>query len=138
LAARAVDTLVDARFSNADITVLFPQNRDSNDFAHRKRTRAPEGTAIGATASVALDGTLGFRDPAHGPHIGALTGALAGMGIPEDEAERYGNRVKAGGVLFSVVGHTSDEVMRLTQLLRETGAEDISSTDGKAVRSERT
>jgi hypothetical protein len=60
--------------------------------------------------------------------VGGLIGALVGMGIPEYEAKSYEGRIKDGGVLLSVHCDTSDEVTRAKDLLKTTGAEDISST----------
>jgi hypothetical protein len=50
------------------------------------------------------------------------------MGIPEYEAKRYEGRIKEGGVLLSVHCDTSDEITRAKDLLKHTGAQDISST----------
>jgi hypothetical protein len=50
------------------------------------------------------------------------------MGIPEYEAKRYEGRIKEGGVLLSVHCDTSEEIKRAKDLLKNTGAEDISST----------
>jgi hypothetical protein len=63
-----------------------------------------------------------------GGAVGGLIGALVGMGIPEYEAKRYEGRIKEGGVLLSVHCNTSDEIKRAKDLLKNTGAEDISST----------
>jgi hypothetical protein len=49
------------------------------------------------------------------------------MGIPEYEAKRYEGRVKNGGVLLSVHCDTSDQIKRAETMLKNTGAEDISS-----------
>jgi hypothetical protein len=57
------------------------------------------------------------------------------MGIPEYEAKRYEGRVKDGGVLLSVHCNTAEEISRAEALLKQTGAEDISSTGEKAVSS---
>ena len=67
-----------------------------------------------------------------GGAVGGLVGALVGMGIPEYEAKRYEGRVKDGGVLLSVHCDTSEEITRAKALLKETGADDISSTGEKA------
>ena len=48
---------------------------------------------------------------------------------------RYEGRVKDGGVLLSVHCDTSDQVSRAEELLKRTGAEDISSAGEKAVSS---
>jgi len=60
--------------------------------------------------------------------VGGLIGALVGMGIPEYEAKRYEGRVKEGGVLLSVHCDTSEEITRAKDLLKQTGAQDISSS----------
>jgi hypothetical protein len=63
-----------------------------------------------------------------GGAVGGLVGALIGMGIPEYEAKRYEGRVKDGGTLLSVHCDTSDQVSRAKDLLKSSGAQDISST----------
>jgi hypothetical protein len=152
-AERAVDTLVGERFSNADISVLLPDQQGSKDFAHEKHTKAPEGTTTGVATGGTIGGTLGLLAgigalaiPGLGPFIaagpimgalaglgvggavGGLVGALVGMGIPEYEAKRYEGRVKNGGVLLSVHCDTSEEITRAKDTLKRTGAEDIAST----------
>jgi hypothetical protein len=151
-AERAVDTLLRAGFANNAISVLLPDDNSTRDFAHKKETKAPEGTTTGVAAGGALGGTLGvlagigaIAIPGVGPFIaagpimgglaglgvggavGGLIGALVGMGIPEYEAKRYEGRVKNGGVLLSVHCDTSDQVTRAKELLKNTGAEDISA-----------
>jgi len=75
------------------------------------------GPIMGALAGLGVGGA-----------VGGIIGALVGMGIPEYEAKRYEGRVKEGGVLLSVHCDTSDEISRAKDLLKATGAEDISST----------
>jgi hypothetical protein len=159
-AEHAVDRIATAGFSPNDISVLLPDTQSSKEFAHEKNTKAPEGTATGVTTGGVVGGTLGLlvgigalAIPGLGPFIaagpimaslaglgvggavGGLIGALVGMGIPEYEAKRYEGRVKDGGVLLSVHCDTSDEISRAKDLLKATGAEDISSTGEKAVSS---
>jgi hypothetical protein len=123
----AVDVLRQENFRNTDISVLFPENQGTKDFAHEKNTKAPEGAATGAGSGALIGGTLGWLTgigalaiPGLGPFIaagpivaalagvgvggaiGGITGALIGMGIPEYEAKRYEGRVKEGGILLSV------------------------------------
>jgi hypothetical protein len=50
------------------------------------------------------------------------------MGIPEYEAKRYEGRVKEGGILLSVHCDNSEWVSRAKDLLKHTGAEDVSSS----------
>src|SRR5215471_6060671 len=85
----AIDAFVKARFRPEDISVLFPDNEGTKDFAHEKNTKAPEGTAAGVSAGGAIGGTLGLlvglgalAIPGLGPFIaaGPIMAALAGMG----------------------------------------------------------
>jgi len=159
-AERAVDTLLRSGFSNGDISVLLPDDDSTREFAHKKDTKAPEGTTTGVTTGGVIGGTLGvlagigaIAIPGVGPFIaagpimgglaglgvggavGGLIGALVGMGIPEYEAKRYEGRVKNGGVLLSVHCDTSEEIDRAKELLKTTGAEDIASAaEGSADR----
>ena len=117
----SVDALKTAGFRNTDISVLFPENVGSKDFAVQKGTKAPEGASTGAGTGAVLGGGLGWlvgigalAIPGLGPFIaagpivaaiagagvggavGGITGALIGMGIPEYEAKRRG-WLQAGG-----------------------------------------
>jgi len=152
----AVDALLSAGFRREDISVLFPENEGTKDFAHEKNTKAPEGATTGATTGGAIGGTLGLLAgigslaiPGVGPFIaagpimgalaglgagavaGGLIGALAGMGIPEYEARRYEGRVKEGGILLSVHCDNSEWVVRAKDILKRTGAEDVASAGEK-------
>jgi hypothetical protein len=149
----AVDTLRMQNFRNTDISVLFPENEGTKDFAHEKNTKAPEGTATGATSGAVIGGGLGWLAgigalaiPGLGPLIaagpivaalagagaggvlGGITGALVGMGIPEYEAKRYEGRVKEGGILLSVHCDDSAWTKKAKEILERTGGEDVSST----------
>jgi len=157
IAERAVERIAASGFAYDDISVLLSDIDSTRDFAHQKSTKAPEGSAAGAVTGAALGGTLGLLAgigtlaiPGIGPFIaagpimatlagvgvggtvGGLLGALLGMGIPEYVAQRYEGRVKEGGVLVSVHCDTSNEVSRAEELLKETGAEDVSSASEKA------
>jgi hypothetical protein len=102
-AERAVDHLLAAGFSNLDISVLLPDADSTSAFAHEKHTKAPEGTATGATAGGVIGGTFGLLAgigalaiPGIGPLIaaGPILAALAGFGV--------GGAV--GGVVGALVG----------------------------------
>jgi hypothetical protein len=148
-----VDALRAAGFRNADISALFSEGASTRDFAHQKSTKAPEGAATGGGTGVVLGGALGWllgigaiSIPGLGPFIaagpimaalagagaggaiGGIAGALIGMGIPEYEAKRYEGRVKNGGILLSVHTDSSDWTKRAKEIMKRTGAEDISST----------
>jgi hypothetical protein len=149
----AVDSLKDAGFRNTDISVLFPDNQGSKDFAHEKHTKAPEGAVTGGSSGAVIGGALGWLAgigalaiPGVGPFIaagplmgmlggigvgsaiGGLTGALIGLGIPEYEAKRYEGRIKHGSILLSVHCDDSAWAKRAKNILSQTGAEDVAST----------
>jgi hypothetical protein len=153
----AIDVLRDRGFRNEDISVLMPQNLGSKDLGTKKATKGPEGTAAGAGAGAAVGGTLGLLTslgvltiPGVGPllaagplvatlagmgaggAVGGLTGGLIGLGIPEYEAKRYEGRVLNGGILLSVHCDDSEWTGRAKDTLRQTGAEDVSSSGEKA------
>ena len=148
-----VESLKAAGFRNTDISVLFPENVGTKDFAHEKGTKAPPGATAGAGTGAVIGGGLGWLAgigalaiPGVGPFIaagpivaalagvgvggavGGITGALIGMGIPEYEAKRYEGRVKRGGILLSVHSDDSEWTKRAKQILESSGAQDISST----------
>src|SRR5438874_11290661 len=86
----AVMALQQAGFRNTDISVLFPENEGTKDFAHEKNTKAPEGAATGAGTGALVGGTLGWLAgigalaiPGIGPFIaaGPIVAALAGAGV---------------------------------------------------------
>src|SRR5580700_12002787 len=148
-----VDSLKATGFRNTDISVLFPENVGTKDFAIRKETKAPEGAATGAGTGAVIGGGLGWlvgigalAIPGVGPFIaagpivaalagigsggvvGGLIGGLVGMGIPEYEAKRYEGLIKEGGILLSVHCDNSDWVKRAKIVLDRTAAQDVSST----------
>ena len=147
-----VDQFKAAGYRNTDLSVLFPHNDGSKDFAVKNSTKLPEGAAAGAGTGAVVGGALGWLAgigalaiPGVGPFIAAgpimaalagatvggaalgITGALIGLGIPEYEAQRYAGRLEKGGILLSVHCSTSDEVKKAKDIFKRTGAEDISS-----------
>lgn len=152
-AERGIDDLLTAGFSNDDISVLLPDNNTTRAFANEKNRKAPEGATAGVANGGMLGGAFGllagiavFAIPGIGPLVvagpiiaalagmgaggalGGIIGALVGMGMPEYEAKRYEGRIQEGGVLLSVHCNTISRISRATNLLRHTGAQDISSS----------
>ncbi|HLH03868.1 MAG TPA: hypothetical protein VKX25_13945 [Bryobacteraceae bacterium] len=152
MAENAVDRLLEAGFSNEDISVLLQDNPCQPEPTTEKHTKAPEGTTTGVVAGGIIGGTIGLLAhigvlaiPGLGPLIaagpiiaalsgigsggmlGGVIGALVGFGIPEYEAKRYEGRIKSGGILVSVACDTAESVQKAKQLLKDSGAEDIAS-----------
>ncbi len=114
-------------FRVEDISVLFPGNKGTKDFAHEKGTKAPEGAATGGGSGAVVGGILGWLAGVGSIAI-PVTGALIGAGIPEYEAKRYEGLVKNGGILISVHCDNSEWTSKAKDILERTGADDISST----------
>jgi hypothetical protein len=157
-AERLVEELRAAGFSNNDISVLFPDQSGTRDFAHEQHTKAPEGAAAGAGTGGVVGGVLGWLAgigtlaiPGVGPFIaagpimaalagagvgaavGGLTGALIGMGIPEYEAKMYEGKIKEGNILVAVHSENSDERKRAKEIFERVGAHDVSYTEEEDV-----
>lgn len=149
----AVESLRRAGFSMSDVSVLMSDKTSTQEFAHEKHTKAPEGAATGASTGAVLGGALGWAVgigalaiPGVGPlvaagpimaalagagiggTVGGLSGAIIGFGIPEYEAKRYEGAVKDGGTLLSVHCANGDMVKKAKEILKQSGAEDIAST----------
>lgn len=149
----AVDTLKETGFRSTDISVLFPDNQGTKDFAHEKHTKAPEGALTGGSSGAVIGGALGWLAgigalaiPGVGPFvaagpimsllggigvgsaIGGITGALIGLGIPEYEAKRYEGRIQRGCILLSVHCDNPEWSAKAKHILQESGAEDVAST----------
>src|SRR5256885_14790227 len=86
----AVESLRASGFRNTDISVMFPENVGTKDFAHEKSTKAPEGASTGASTGAVVGGTLGWlvgigalAIPGVGPFIaaGPIMAGLAGVGV---------------------------------------------------------
>jgi hypothetical protein len=137
-------------FANNDISVLFPDQRGTKDFAIEHHTKAPEGAAAGAAAGGLLGGTLGvlvgigaLAIPGLGPIIaagpivaaltgvgagatvGGLGGALVGMGIPEVEAKRYEGHLRAGRILIAVHTDNRDQQQLAEGLFKVSRVADV-------------
>lgn len=154
----AVDQLIGAGFRNSDVSVLLADTKGTKDFAHKKDTKAPEGTTLGVTAGATVGGALGWLAsigalaiPGIGPMIaagpivgllagagaggavGGLTGALIGMGIPEYEAKRFEGSIKEGKALVSVHCDSQEWVRKAKEELKTAGGKDIASRNEESV-----
>jgi hypothetical protein len=77
-------------FRNTDISVLFPENQGSKDFAIEKDTKAPEAAVAGGSSGAVVGGALGWLAgigflaiPGVGPFVaaGPIMAMLAGVGV---------------------------------------------------------
>jgi len=153
-----VSALEAGGFRTSDISALFPDKKGTEDFAHEKNTKAPEGAVAGVAGGSVVGGTLGLLAgigalaiPGLGPFIaagplmaalsgaaagaavGGITGALVGMGIPELEAKKYEGKVKGGNILLSVHADDREWLKKAEDIMKQNGAHDVTSTHESAV-----
>ena len=152
-AERIVENLQGAGFPVAEISVLLPADEGKHDIGHVKATKAPEGATTGAVTGGVTGGVLGLLAgigalaiPGVGPFIaagpimaalsgaaiggttGGIVGGLIGLGIPEIEAKRYEEKLKAGNYLISVHTLDGDAKDRAEKIFKAAGAEDITTS----------
>ena len=119
----------------------------ADEVTEKDGNEASEGAGIGASTGTVLGGIGGFlvgagvlAIPGVGPVLaagvgiseiaatlagagigaaaGGIIGALVGLGIPEEKAKVYEDRIKAGDYLLMVTG-TEDHVERAASILRD-------------------
>jgi len=156
-----VERLQMASFPSSEISILLPDTEGRHDIGHVKATKAPEGAATGAATGGVTGGVLGLLAgigalaiPGVGPLIaagpimaalsgaaiggatGGLVGGLIGLGIPEIEAKRYEEKLRAGNYLIAVHTNNSDEEKRAKEIFKNAGADDITSSSMSSVPKE--
>lgn len=80
----------------------------------------PIAVALGLTGAAATT----VSGAVTGALAGGLVGALVGLGVPEDEALEYEERVKEGAILIAVLTDEHDD-HDVREILEEHGAEKI-------------
>ena len=139
-----------------DISVLFPHKETSRVCAAVEHPQAPNDAAKGLAAGALIGATFGWLAGigmlaipvvglfiAAGPIMavnagagvlgitGGITGALIGAGIPKHDAEGYEGRIKKGAIFLSVHSNNRASTMMAGDILKRTGAHDISSAEGR-------
>jgi len=157
-AEAVVDELRLAGFSNSDVSVLFPDVEGTQEFAHTKSTKAPEGAVVGASAGGLLGGVAGWllglgtlmipgaapliaagpifaalSGVAIGATAGGLSGALAGLGFPEYEAKLYAGKLQDGNILIAAHTENYHEVKVAREIFERANAHDVGVTEEAAV-----
>ncbi|HVY48752.1 MAG TPA: DUF3341 domain-containing protein [Minicystis sp.] len=152
-AERIVSGLKAQGFVLGDVSVLFPDEKGTREFAHEKGTKAPEGAIAGVGAGGTVGGAIGLLAgigalaiPGLGPFIaagpimaalsgaaagaavGGVVGALVGLGIPEYQAKVYEGRLRDGNILIAVHTEDGDEKDRAKDVFERMGAHDVTST----------
>ena len=131
------------------------------DTAYDEGNNAAEGAGAGATSGAVLGGIGGLllglgtlAIPGVGPVIvageaastiastlagagigaaaGGIIGGLVGLGIPEDKAKIYSDRVSSGSYLIMVNG-TDDDISRAERILQDNGIEEYGVYDANDI-----
>ena len=144
---RALGEIRDAGFSDDDVSVVRQGDAPAPPMGAGE-TKAGAGIATGATAGAVLGGIAGLAAlaiPGIGPLIaagpivaalsgaatggalGALAGSFAGLGMPSEHAQEYEAAVRGGGVFVSIKTADDDGANRAAELLRQHGADKVSS-----------
>ena len=149
-AEAALNELRDSGFSMDSVSILAKDTGERDqiagtDVTDRGETEAQEGAGVGATTGTVLGGLGGLLVglealiiPGVGPFIaggaiattlagaglgaaaGGVVGALTGLGIPEEEAKAYSERVSQGDYLVILDG-PEDAISRAAALLMSMG-----------------
>ncbi|MED0665423.1 general stress protein [Pseudobacillus badius] len=126
-AVEAIEELKRQGYRSDEISVISKERDDIEYVEETTDTKAEEGAATGAATGGILGGLAGVAAgagalaiPGIGPIVaagpivagltgaaagagaGGLTGALIGLGIPEEDADRYNEYVKEGKMLVLV------------------------------------
>ncbi|MGE7765223.1 general stress protein [Peribacillus sp. NPDC096540] len=95
-AIKAVEALQAQGYNRDDISVVAKDKEELRTVNEETGTKVEEGLAAGAATGGILAGA------AVGAGTGGLAGTLIGLGIPEEEANRYETDVKNGKLLVLV------------------------------------
>jgi hypothetical protein len=157
-ADRIVDALQTSGVLPEEISVLFPDLRGTNAFAHEHHTKAPEGAVAGVSAGGVVGGTIGLlagigalaipgvgpliaagpllaalSGAAAGAAVGGLAGALVGLGLPEIEAKTYEGMIRGGNILLAVHTDNSETEQRAKRTFAQYSAHDVVVTSDASV-----
>jgi len=160
-AEQIIERLQVEGFPNSDISILLPDKEGKHEIGPIKATKAPEGATTGVATGGVAGGVIGLLAgigalaiPGVGPLIaagpimaalsgaavggasGGVIGALIGFGIPEIEAKRYEDRLRAGNYLVAVHAHNDTEEDRAREIFKNADAEDITSSSMSSVPKE--
>jgi hypothetical protein len=148
-AESTADRLIQSGVRTSDISVLLPEQVPA--LSHHttlqpklgKEAAVPGSRGVFSGALGVLAGLSMLALPGLGPLVGegtlkaglaslGVAGAvgnfakyLINLGVPELEAQRYEDRLKQQAVLFALRCDTPEQAARFSELMKETGAQDL-------------
>ena len=131
-ARQCIEDLRSAGFSEDEIGVVAPEHLELDREEVAEHSMVAEGSVVGAVAGAGLGGLWGIAmatgllpmigpiiaggllasvvvtaaTAAAGAALGSLAGALVGLGVPEEEAARYEQKLHEGHVVVTVKPHS--------------------------------
>ncbi|WP_245602826.1 general stress protein [Gloeothece verrucosa] len=145
----AIRGLKDAGFNMDNVSLIARNPKEVEKAQDMTGNEAKEGAAAGATAGTVLGGVGGLLVglgvllvPGAGPFLaagtlattlagagigaaaGGIVGGLVGLGIPEERAQAYSDRIEAGDYLIMISG-TQDQIRQATEILRNYSIQDF-------------
>ncbi|HEX6798828.1 MAG TPA: general stress protein [Ktedonobacterales bacterium] len=140
-AERAISDLESAGFDPTHMGIAMRDRRAAKDVAEAEGISSTAGAVtgglVGGTAGALLAAAGALVVPGIGPFLaggilagalvggaaGRLIGGLVGLGVPEQEAKYYQQRVEGGSVLLTVA--TPYRGREAWEIMRQDGAEDL-------------
>ncbi|MGZ3726451.1 MAG: hypothetical protein ACXWQQ_11655 [Pseudobdellovibrio sp.] len=148
----AIKALTRNGYSSEDISLLAPSRGGAHNYVYEQQMHVIQGAVVGAVLGMVLLGFGGFFISQRGIFIntnnfgvpqtdstmlititglffgfvlGAATGALAGIGIPQTAPKRYGFYLKEGGIVLVVHLRKTMDRLLLNRILEKTQGTDI-------------
>jgi hypothetical protein len=149
----AIEKLRSAGFRNEDIVTLFPDELGAWQYPATSHKKLWQGALAGAGLGLLLAGALSWVLSSMSlvsfgvtetfialiaiGTLGGLSGAWVGRRISEYET-RYERRVRRGDILISVQCDDDEWSEKAKEILKRTGADDVSASDRLTVEFVRT
>lgn len=151
----AKDALLRQGFRASQISVMYPRKSGAKDFSQVQRNQLLTGAMLGSLIGAILVGVFGvtmavgispalgiltlmspgwiiFFSVLGGAIVGAVAGALVGIGTPVPAGRRYGEYLNSGGILLSVHINDDEQSKTANRILQETGASDVNDVPESA------
>jgi len=122
-----VDSLKALRFDNNDISVLFPEEAVSETFSPDEGDEGPFESAAPGKPVAFIGGSLGWLTYVRPERPGLIAIALAGLGVPQPDAELYERNLRCGALLVCIRSSSAKRVESAAGALSLTGAEQVVS-----------
>lgn len=130
---KCVDCLRAIGVRTTDVAILLAGGPGQKKVALANEPRGPNGGRATYSLEGALPSFLAGTTRISVPASGVFTSTLINLAVPVYDTERYENLIHNGGVLVSVRCASPIGLDRVKEILKQTGAEDISlSRDARA------